>query len=408
MHQHAEIKNKMDCLVAELEEELERIVTYWMENTPDEEFGGFYGRIDENNEVVPGAPKGSVLNARILWSFSATFNKSGNPDCLNYARQAYEYISDHFIDKEFGGVYWTVDYQGEPAETKKQVYAIAFTIYGLSEYYLASADNASLEKAKELFRCLEEHAYDDQEGGYFEAFSRDWSAPGDQRLSVRDADEKKTMNTHLHMIEAYTNLYKVWPEPVLRTRIIALLHNFVDHMIDAATGHLVLFLDENWNRRSETVSFGHGIEAAWLLMEAAEIVNDPQLSLTIRKISLQMSESALEGIDENGGMCYELEDHSQLNREKHWWVQAEAMVGFVNAWQLSGNPAFADEALLIWYYVKYHILDRKHGEWHWGINGSGKVMQGEDKVGIWKCPYHNSRACLEIIRRVQAEKILLE
>lgn len=405
MHQREDLKANMDCFVAELEDELEKIVQYWMENTRDDEFGGFYGRIDENNKVVPLALKGSVLNARILWSFSATFNKSGNPACLDHARRAYEYISDHFLDKEFGGVYWAVDYRGKPADTKKQVYAIAFSIYGLSEYYRASGDNSSLEKAKELFRCLEEHAYDDQNGGYFEAFSRNWSAAGDQRLSARDADEKKTMNTHLHVLEAYTNLYKVWPEAVLRTQIIALLHNFIDHMIDA-TNHLVLFLDESWNRRSETVSFGHDIEAAWLLMEAAGIVNDPQLNLTIRKISLQMSESALEGIDENGGMYYELENHSHLNREKHWWVQAEAMVGFVRAWQLSGNPAFAEAALHIWYYVKYNILDRKHGEWHWGINGSGKVMQDEDKVGIWKCPYHNSRACLEIIRSLQAEKIL--
>ena len=385
----------------ELLEELEQILYYWGTVVPDDTHGGFYGKIDNDNNVTAGAPKGSVLNARILWSFSAAYNFSPDPLYLDMANRAYNYITQHFIDAEHGGVYWTVDFEGNPLDTKKQVYAIAFTIYALSEFYLASRIEAAKQMAVDLFYLLVEKAYDPIQTGYFEAFTRDWQPIEDLRLSAKDANEKKTMNTHLHVLEGYTNLYRIWPDLALREHIQMLINNFLDHFIDAETQHLSLFFDENWHPKSRLVSYGHDIEATWLLLEAAEVIGDEAAAQRIKDLTIAIADATTNGIDDDGGLWYEYEpaeDH--LIREKHWWVQAEAMVGFYNAWQLSNNRQYLDIALKNWAFVKDNILDKANGEWFWGVDQNGAVMQGEDKAGLWKCPYHNSRACLELIRRI--------
>ena len=385
----------------ELSGELSNILQFWSEKTPDKVNGGFYGKIDNDNHVTPEAPKGSVLNARILWTFSAAFNQNPNPSYLEIATRAYHYIITHIIDKQYGGVYWSVDYKGNPLDTKKQVYANAFAIYALSEFYKASGIEAAKQEAIDLFYLLVESAYDTVKTGYFEAFTKDWQPIDDLRLSAKDANEKKTMNTHLHVLEGYTNLYRIWPDKALGEHISLLLNNFFDHFIDHQTHHLVLFFDEDWNRRSDLVSYGHDIEATWLLLEAAEVIGDDVMMERIKKISIGIADATITGLDSDGGLWYEYEpadDH--LIKEKHWWVQAEAMIGFFNAWQISGDEKYLDLSIKNWGFVKAKILDPVHGEWFWGIKQDGGVMQSEDKVGIWKCPYHNSRACLEIIKRI--------
>ncbi|MBK0377720.1 AGE family epimerase/isomerase [Mucilaginibacter segetis] len=385
----------------ELNDELNNILNYWINNTVDIVDGGYYGRIDNDNNIIDHSPKGSVLNARILWSFSAAYNQTKNTGLLPWAHRAYHYITDNFIDKEYGGVYWSVDYLGKPLDTKKQVYASAFTIYALSEYYKATKLDEAFAEAKKLFRLLVEKSYDTERTGYLEAFTKEWEPIADLRLSAKDANEKKSMNTHLHVLEAYTTLYSIWPDAELRTQIETLLNNFLDYIIDHETHHLVLFFDEDWSRRSGTVSYGHDIEATWLLLEAAEAIDHHELVAKIKLICIEISNATIEGIDTDNGLWYEYEPSQEhLIKEKHWWVQAEAMVGFFNTWQITGDKKYLDLSLNNWDFVKRHILDKQNGEWFWGVYADGSVMRTEDKAGIWKCPYHNSRACIEIMRRI--------
>ena len=395
------IEDRLTVLKNEFSDELNNIFNYWINNTTDGVYGGFVGRIDENNEVFANAPKGSVLNARILWSFSAAYNLTQNPDYLRYAERAYQYIIDHIIDKEFGGVYWSVDYEGKPLDTKKQVYANAFTIYGLSEYYLSSGNEDAKTLTIELYNLLVKNSFDTKNTGYLEAFTRDWQPLNDLRLSAKDANEKKTMNTHLHVLEAYTTLYRIWQPEELKLQIETLIHNFLDHFIDPKTHHCLLFFDEDWNNKSGLISYGHDIETTWLLQEAAEVINNESLLERIKTINIPITEATIAGLDDDGGLWYEYEpaDH-QLIKQKHWWVQAETLVGFFNTWQITGDEKYLAIVEKNWQYIKAKILDKKNGEWLWGIDENGETMMGEDKAGIWKCPYHNSRACMEIIKRI--------
>jgi cellobiose epimerase len=392
---------QLDIYKKELLDELSRILKFWADVTPDGANGGFYGKIDNNNHVTADAPKGSVLNARILWTFSAAYNHKADPLYLQMANRAYQYISDYFIDDDQGGVYWSVDYKGSPLDTKKQVYAIAFTIYALSEFYIASADEDVKQKAIDLFYILVEKSYDPVQTGYFEAFTKDWKPIADLRLSAKDANEKKTMNTHLHVLEAYTNLYRIWPDKSLKEHIFSLLNNFSNYFINDDTHHLKLFFDEEWRGKSSLVSYGHDIEATWLLLEGAEVIGDEVMAEKIKKASVKIADATIKGLDTDGGLWYEFEPaNDHLIKEKHWWVQAEAMVGFFNTWQISGDEKYLNASVKTWEFVKNKILDKEKGEWFWGINQDGKIMQGEDKAGAWKCPYHNSRACMEIIKRI--------
>jgi mannobiose 2-epimerase len=398
------IQELLQTYKQELAGELGNILIYWMANTVDEQYGGFYGKIDNDNNVIPASPKGSVLNARILWSFSAAYNQDPNEQYLAMAHRAYQYIIKHFIDAEFGGVYWSVDYLGNPLDTKKQVYASAFTIYALSEYYKASGVAEAKKHAVNLYKLLVDKSYDAERTGYLEAFTKEWQPIADLRLSAKDANEKKSMNTHLHVLEAYTTLYSILPEDGLRQQIITLINNFLEHIIDGETNHLVLFFDEDWNKKSDTVSYGHDIEATWLLLEAAEAIKHNKLIEKVKQVCIKITDATKQGLDADGGLWYEYEPASKhLIKEKHWWVQAEAMVGFYNTFQLNNKQEYLDLSLRNWAFVKQNILDIQNGEWFWGIYAKGDVMQTEDKAGIWKCPYHNSRACIELIKRISRQ-----
>ena len=387
----------------ELDRECLSILKWWMEHSIDRTNGGFYGKIDNNNTVIEEAPKGSVLNSRILWTFSAAYHHYKNPSYLQTATRAFEYISNHFIDPVFSGVYWSVDAFGNPLDTKKQVYAIAFALYGTSEYYLASGDEKALQTATSLYNAIEEHSRDKIKGGYLEAFSREWNDLPDLRLSAKDSNEKKTMNTHLHILEAYSNLYKAWPDAKLKEHITELLQLFAQYFIDKETGHLILFFNEDWRSKHTLVSYGHDIEAAWLLQEAAIIIGDKDLIEEIKHLSEKLAISAARGLDIDGGLWYERDITSNhLIEEKHWWPQAEAMVGFYNVWANTGQPSYLQHSLNSWAFTQEYILDKQRGEWYWGIKEDYSIMPGEDKAGLWKCPYHNGRACLELMKRIQS------
>lgn len=395
------MNNRLTAYRRELNQELYNILRYWQQYMTDNGDGGFYGALNNNNEVQPDSPKGGVLNSRILWTFAAAYRFDGNSAWLQTAGRAYDYLKTRLRDPQYGGIYWSVTADGQPLETRKQVYGQAFAIYALSEYYQCTKSKEVLDWAIELYHLLEDNSYDPVLGGYHDAFSREWQYIDDTRLSAKDDNAAKTMNTHLHILEAYTNLYRIWPDNGLRKQLYYLIKLFAEKIIDSNTQHQVLFFDTTWQPQSTVVSYGHDIEAAWLLLEAAEQLNDSELLQQVREIALALSDATIPGLESNGGLRYEYEpDKQHLNAEKHWWVQAEAMVGFFNAWEISGKEQYLGYSLHCWNFVKQYILDKKNGEWFWGVTAALEIMPGQDKAGFWKCPYHNSRACLELIHRL--------
>ncbi len=384
----------------EVRHELDRILSYWVNYAVDVNNGGFAGKINNDNQVDDRAPKGSVLNSRILWSFSAAYNLTKKAQYLQLAERAYKYMVNYFIDKEYGGVFWTVDYQGKLLDSNKHTYAVSSAVYGLSEYYRASEDEQAKSLAIRLYEAIVKHSYDNQFGGYIEALSRDWKTAGDSKVSDKDANEKKSMNTHLHVLEAFSNLYRIWPDKMLKERIVELINIFLNRIIDPVSNHVILFFDDRWEAQGNLHSYGHDIEAAWLIQEAAEIIQDIALTEVVKQRSVAIADAAGDGLDADGGLWYEYNvDEQQLVKEKHWWSQAEAMVGYFNAWQITGDESYLRKALGSWGFIKKYILS-PNGEWHWGVKDDYGIMRGEDKVGIWKCPYHNSRACMEITSRI--------
>jgi len=387
----------------EMKDELKNILAYWMRYTIDAENGGFIGKIDHANNVHSHAVKGSVLNSRILWAFSAAYKLTKNEEYLRVAERAFQYLGEYFIDKQFGGVYWTVNYKGEPLDTKKQIYALAFAVYGLSEFSSASQSEKALQLANDIYSDIVKYSYDEKNGGYIEALTRDWKESNDLRLSGKDANERKSMNTHLHVLEAFVNLYRVSPNEILKARVKELVQLFADRIISKETNHLVLFFDDEWNEKSKVVSYGHDIEAAWLIQEAREPSDDPGLCGLIRRRSIALARAAAEGLDEDGGLWYEYDPtKNHFIKQKHSWPQAEAMIGFFNAWQNTSDEIFLKQSLKSWDFVKKYIQDKNGGEWYWGVYEDYSAMKQEDKVGVWKCPYHNSRACIEIINRINS------
>ncbi len=393
--------SKENLFKRELEAELDSLLSWWMLHMPDEENGGFYGRMDGRGNRFPQANKSIILNARILWTFAAAARLTRNGAYEKMADRAYRYISTYFMDTVEGGVFWMLDFQGKPIQTKKQIYAQAFAIYAFAEYYLLTQNETALHHAKELFRLIEKHSFDEKKGGYFEAFSWNWQELEDLRLSEKDQNAAKTMNTHLHILEAYTMLFKAKPARETRVALKRLIECFLDIFIDKQTGHLTLFFDENWNPKSDIISFGHDIECSWLLVEAVDVLGEKKLEERVIQTALKMADATLsEGLDRDGGLFYESCAKGLVDTDKHWWPQAEALVGFWNAWELSQQVKFEQAAFQSWVFIKDFLRDEDHGEWHWRVDRHGKPILSEDKVGPWKAPYHNGRMCLEIIKRL--------
>lgn len=387
-------------LRAELRQEHKDILAYWQRYAPDPTNGGFYGRVDYQNRPDASADKGIVLNSRILWTFSAALRHTQHNEYRATADRAFRYIRQYFIDPQHGGVYWSVDAKGQPKQPIKQLYGQAFTLYGLSEYAHATGSAPALSMAKALFQLMVTKAHDSRKGGFREAFARDWSAADDYILSKPTNQETKTMNTHLHILEAFTNLYRVWPDKSVADQMRGMLDAFTNHIVDPKTYRMNLFMNDDWQVRRTAVSYGHDIEAAWLLPEAADVLGDKALKKTVHALGVSMARAASDGLAPDGGMNYELEPGGHLNRERSWWVMAEAMVGFMNAYQLTREKPFLDKSLQSWEFIKKYLLDTKNGEWFTGVDADHRVL-GNEKISMWKCCYHNSRACLEMLERLE-------
>lgn len=376
------------------------ILPFWMNKMEDNEEGGFYGQITGEDELKPEASKGAILNARILWTFSSAYRLLKKPEYLETATRAKRYLIDRFYDPQYGGIYWELDYKGNPLDTKKQIYAIGFAIYGLSEYARATGDEEALAYAQQLFDVIEQHSFDSEQNGYVEALTRDWQPIEDMRLSDKDENEKKTMNTHLHILEPYTNLYRVWKDEQLERQLRNLIEVFITRILDPQTGHLNLFFEEDWTNKYRIYSYGHDIEASWLIHEAALVLGDPEVLKRIEPIIIRIAQAADEGLNPDGSMIYEnFLDKQKIDRELHWWVQAENVVGHINLYQHFGDTEALDIAARCWEFIKTKLIDREQGEWHWSLLPDGTVNHRDDKAGFWKCPYHNGRMCMEVIER---------
>lgn len=375
------------------------ILPYWMDRMIDPR-GGFYGRRDGNDRLDADAPKGAILNARILWTFSAAYRVLGRPEYLETATRAKREIIDRFYDPEFGGIFWSLNADGTPLDTKKQFYAIGFAIYGLSEYARATGDKEALDMAIRLFHDIETHSRDRERGGYIEAAQRDWTPIADMRLSAKDDNASKTMNTHLHIIEPYTNLLRVWPDAELREATASLLRLFLDTFtVPDGRGHLGLFFDDDWHRQDAETSYGHDIEASWLMLETAQVLGDADLLERTLATTRRIADAAIEGRCFDGSMVYERHASGRYDDDKHWWVQAENVVGQLYQFLFHGRKEWLPMAAQSWDYIMANIVDREGGEWLWSRKGTAK-NRTDDKAGFWKCPYHNSRACLELIERL--------
>ncbi len=397
----------IDAVAAEIERELREIAAWWSAHAVDREHGGFHGEIDADDTPVPGAGKGIVLNARILWFFSAAGAHLRDPALLRLADRALDYLERHFIDPVHGGVYWELDAEGRPLDTKKQGYAQAFAIYALCAHYRATGRAASIARAHALFALIEAHYLDKELGGYVEAFTADWSPIADMRLSEVDANFPKTMNTHLHILEAYTALHAAAPTAATAQALRRCIDLMLDRFLDPATHHLRLFFESDWTDRSQAVSFGHDIEASWLLWEACEALGDAALSARAAPTLVAMASACLgEAQGPDGGLYNERHRDGKIDKSRIWWVQAEALVGFLNAHELSGDPAFFDAFAKVWSFVRRHHRESS-GEWRWWSSLDPVAANRSYKAGFWKGPYHNGRSMIEAgdrLKRLAAPK----
>lgn len=382
-----------DALRRELTQD---ILPFWLQRMQDPA-GGWYGRMAGDGSLVKDAPRGAILHARILWTFSSAFRLTGDPACRAAADGSFAWLRDRFLDPVYGGVYWSLDASGRPLDTKKQFYAIAFAIYGLAEYCRATGSQEALGLAVRLYRDIEAHSFDGD--GYLEACTREWGPIADMRLSDKDRNDAKTMNTHLHILEGYTCLYRVWPDAGLRERLAGLVDIFLGRIL-RPDGHLGLFFDTDWRSQSETVSYGHDIEASWLLEEAADLLDDPALSARITEACRRIAAASLEGWTPGAGMIYERDPASgHCDADRHWWVQAETVVGCWNRFQRDADAVWADRAADSWNFIRESLLC-PDGEWYWSRRADGTPNTAEDRAGFWKCPYHNGRMCMELMERI--------
>jgi mannobiose 2-epimerase len=389
------MKTRTDLFLEEVRENLtSNILPYWL-GLKDPR-GGFYGEVSADGTVQYDAPRGVILNARLIWSFASAYAALHRTEYLVAAVHARDYFLEHFCDHKYGGVYWSVSAQGERLDTKKQLYAQGFAIYGLSELYKVTKDDEALKNAINLYKVVETYFADAANGGYMEALARDFSPLEDMSLSAHDINADKTMNSHLHILEAYANLYQVWPDEGLKERVEALLDIIGTRVMDPS-GHLQLYFTRDWSVLPGGVSYGHDIETSWLALECAFALRDADIVNRVRPWAFRMGVAGNEGLLPDGSMRYEKLTDGSFDDSRQWWVQAETVVGNLWLWKYHGDvPAF-DRALAAWYYIQKHLVDPHAGEWWWAVLPDGSLDLSQPKAGFWKCPYHNTRMCLQVM-----------
>jgi mannobiose 2-epimerase len=397
---------------ADAERELRgNILPFWLKHARDRERGGFHAFIGADMSVRDDQPRGALLTARILWTFSAAYRRYHDTEYLDMARWAYRDLTDRFIDREHGGLFWTVSSEGKPLDAHKQIYVQVFGIYGLTEYFRATGEQPALDQAIAIYRLVEKHASDPKHGGYFDALDRTWRQEKGDRANLLGA-APKSQNSHIHILEGYTSLLRSWPDAGLRARQRELVELMLNKIINARTHHLVLFMRDDWTPMGEEISYGHDIELSWLLVEAAEVLGDPALLARAKAEALAIAQvTAAEGIDADGGVFNEGSLHGLSDTNKEWWEQAEAAVGFLNAFQISGDPRHFAQSQRSWRFIQDKFVDRVHGDWHNTLRRDGTPIVSVTtpdgrtmptaKQNLWKCPYHNSRCCLELMERLE-------
>ena len=388
----------MSKLGKEAEQELKsRLIPFW-EGLKDDTYGGFYGYQDFDLKLDKTYEKGCILNSRILWFFANAYAVSGEENLKEDADHAYRFLRDFCVDKEYGGVFWSVTYDGKPLDTTKHTYNQAFAIYALSSYYDATGNEEALALAKSLQKVIETHCTD--EYGYLEAFTRTFQPESNEKLSENGVMAEKTMNTLLHVFEAYTELYRVTKDEFTGERLRFMMDLFADKVYNPALGRQEVFFDRTWNTLIDLYSYGHDIETSWLMDRGTEVLGDPVYKEKLTPITTTIAENIYK-------IAYV--DHSLMNEcergvddtTRVWWVQAEAVVGFLNVWQKTGEKKYLDAAEDIWNYIKEYMIDKREGsEWFWSVDENHNPVH-KPIVEPWKCPYHNGRMCMEVMRRMK-------
>ena len=392
------MKSRTDKFLEEVRENLTScILPYWLKLKDPR--GGYYGEVAADGTVLYDAPRGVILNARIIWSFAAAYQALHETSYLVAAVHARDYFLEHFCDHKYGGVYWSVDAEGERLDTKKQLYAQGFAIYGLSELYKVTRDDEVLKNAVNLYKVVETYFADKENGGYMEALARDFSPLEDMSLSAHDINADKTMNSHLHILEAYANLYQVWPDEELKGAVERLL-DIIGTKVMATDGHLQLYFTRDWSVMPGGVSYGHDIETSWLALECAFALKDLDIVNRVRPWALAMGKAGNEGLLADGSLRYEKLLDGSFDDSRQWWVQAETVVGNLWLWKYHSDPQGAERALAAWGYIRDHLVDREAGEWWWAVLPDGSLDLSQPKAGFWKCPYHNTRMCLQVLSLV--------
>lgn len=373
------------------------IIPFW-KGLRDDEFGGYYGYLDYDLKLDKKAVKGCILNSRITWFFSNAYTLLKDVSLLEEAKHGFAFLKEHCMDKDNGGIYWSMKYNGEPEDTTKHTYNQAFSIYALSSYYEASGDEEALEMAKELFHIIETRCTD--EIGYKEAFDKEFHEIENDKLSENGVIAEKTMNTLLHVFEAYTELYRVAKLPEVKERLEWIMDTFADKVYNPALHRQEVFFDRNMNSILDLHSYGHDIETAWLIDRGVKVLGEKKyedkMSPITRDLTAQIYKVAFDG----RSLANECE-RGVVNKHRIWWVQAETVVGFLNGWQKNpGKPEYLDAAKAEWNFIKEYVIDKRKGsEWYWEVDPDGKPYEGRPIVEPWKCPYHNGRMCFEVIKR---------
>lgn len=383
-----------------------KILPFWL--AQQDSRGGFYGMCTIHLQVDETAPKGGVMAGRFLWTFSRCYSVLKNPILKDAADHAYRFLKETILDPEYGGSYWLVSAEGKPLEEIKHIYAQSFAIYGLSEYARIAPDSGAKALAIDLFKLVEAKAYNQVQQGYWEEFTRDWQPKAMSQVGSGTAATVFTTNTHLHLLEAYTNLYRIWPDERLSEKIEILLSLFAD-VILTPEGYCHTEFDGNWNPISSEVSFGHDIETSWLLKETLEVcqIDQPRIEDMVRKLGDYVFQN---GLDKDG-ILLNLYDFSkgEWDRTRVWWAEAEAVVGFYHAYQLTGEEKYRLAAEKIWTYIQQYFVDsRKNSEWFSRLNEQEQVLSSlygnaetpEPISDKWKGPYHTVRMYLEMMKRL--------
>lgn len=385
-------------MIGEIKQHLtEQILPFW-KALKDEENGGFYGKVDYELNVYKDAEKGGILNSRILWFFSNSYLTLRDSDDLCYAKHAYDYLVNSFLDKEYGGIYWSLTYDGTPLDTTKHTYCQAFAIYALSSFYDASKDEGALKLAYELYELVEAKCRD--ELGYLEAFKRNFEPESNEKLSENGVEAARTMNTLLHMYEAYTELYRVDGNSMVKERLLEMLDIIENKLYNPEIPRQEVFFDKDWNSIIDLHSYGHDIEAAWLIDRGLDVIGDGELTARISVITKSLTECIYKKAYTDQGVWNE-EECGVVDKRKIWWVQNESVVGFINGFQRDNNKTeYLEAARSVWEFCKeYQIDKRSSSEWFGTLDVDNNPLVEEDMAGPWKCPYHNGRMCLEVIRR---------